>query len=104
MYSTVTITTTGGEPIEAARIVGEEMESWLRDLDGFEGFVLLAREGKAIGIAFWESREVAERYATTRSAFRERMLSIAGVEIQEVVDYEVAFARLGPGLTAAAGA
>jgi hypothetical protein len=39
-----------------------------------------------------------------RTEFRERILAIARVEIQEVVDYELAFARFGPALLAAAGA
>jgi hypothetical protein len=98
VYVTVTTTTTAGEPVANATMVAEEMERWLRDLEGFEGFVLLAREGKALGLAFWKSAEVAQRYNVIRSQFRERMLSIAGVEIEDVVDYEVAFARFGPTL------
>ena len=47
--------------------------------------------------------EVAERHNHARSQFRERMLSIASAKIEEVVDYDVAFARFGPGLLAAAG-
>ena len=104
MFVTVTTADTTGEPIENASVVGEEMDRWLRDADGFEGFLLLATEGKAVGLAFWASREVAERHSHARTQFRERMLSIAGVQIEEVVDYEVAFARFGPGLIAAAGA
>jgi hypothetical protein len=103
VYVTVTTADTSGEPIENASVVGEEMDRWLRDTEGFEGFILLAAEGKAVGLAFWASREVAERHNHARSQFRERMLSIAGVRIEEVVDYEVAFARFGPGLMAAAG-
>ena len=103
MHVTVTTADTTGETIADATIVAEEMESWLRDLEGFEGFLLLASEDEGIGIAFWESREVAERYAPLRAEFRERILSLAGVEIEDVVDYEVAFARLGPRLLAAAG-
>ena len=104
MYVTVTTADTSGAEIESAPVVGEEMERWLRDTDGFEGFLLLATEGKAAGLAFWSSREVAERHSHSRAQFRERMLSIAGVQIEEVVDYEVAFARFGPRLIAAAGA
>jgi hypothetical protein len=76
---------------------------WLRETDGFEGFLLLAGEGKAIGLSFWASREVAERHRFARTQFRERILSIAGVRIEEVVDYEVVFARLGPGWESALG-
>jgi hypothetical protein len=103
VYVAVTTADTSGEPIENASVVGEEMDRWLRDTEGFEGFILLAAEGKAVGLAFWASREVAERHNHARTQFRERMLSIAGVRIEEVVDYEVAFARFGPGLMAAAG-
>ena len=81
MFVTVTTVDTAGEPIETAPIVAEEMERWLRDAKGFEGFLLLAGEGKAIGLSFWESRETAERHRVARTQFRERMLSIAGVRI-----------------------
>jgi hypothetical protein len=101
VLATVTTTYTGGEPLANATIVAEEMERWLRDLEGFQGFVLLANEERAVGIAFWASREVAERYASMRSQFRERALSVAGVRIEEVVDYDVAFARFAPGFGAA---
>ena len=103
MYVTLTTADTTGASIEDASVVGEEMARWLRDTDGFEGFLLLAGEEKAVGLAFWASRDVAERHNHARSQFRERMLSIAGVQIEDVSDYEVAFARLGPGLRAVAG-
>ena len=101
MHVTVTTTDITGETIGDATVVGEEMERWLRDAEGFEGFLLLASDTKAVGLAFWASREVAERNSHARTQFRERILSIAGAQIEDVVDYEVAFARLGPGLIAA---
>jgi hypothetical protein len=104
VYVTLTTADTTGASIDDASVVGEEMARWLRDTDGFEGFLLLAGEEKAVGLAFWASREVAERHNHARAQFRERMLSIAGVQIEDVADYEVAFAHLGPGLRAAAGA
>ena len=104
MHVTITTTDITGETIGNAAVVGEEMDRWLRDAEGFEGFLLLAGETKAVGLAFWASREVAERHNHARTQFRERMLSIAGVQIEDVADYEVAFAHLGPGLRAAAGA
>ena len=103
MFVTVTTADIAGEPVENATVVAEEIERWLRDAEGFEGFLMLAGEGKAVGLAFWASREVAERHNVARSEFRERMLSIANVRIEAVVDYEVALARFGPGLIAAAG-
>jgi hypothetical protein len=78
------------------------MERWLRDLKGFQGMVVLANVDRAVGITFWASREVAEQYASIRTEFRERALSIAGVRIEEVVDYHVTFARFAPGFAALA--
>ena len=103
MYVSHTTVDTAGQPPAIGAAVAEEMERWLRELEGFEGLMLLTGEGRAVGLAFWESREVAERHAAVRTQFRERMLGIAGVRIEEVVDYEVAFARFGAALTSAAG-
>lgn len=69
---------------ESRESVGEEMERWLRGLEGFEGFRLLTRPGETLGVAFWASREVAQRQDAVRTEFRERMLSIVGVTIQSV--------------------
>jgi hypothetical protein len=79
------------------------MERWLRETEGFEGFVLLAGEEKVLGLSFWESRETAEHHSHARSQFRERILSIAGVQIESVDDFDVVFARLGPGWRSAVG-
>lgn len=97
MFVTVTTTDTGNQPLELAPIVAEEMERWLRETEGFEGFVLLAGEENVLGLSFWESRETAEHHGHARSQFRERILSIAGVQIESVDDYDVVFARLGAG-------
>jgi hypothetical protein len=95
VYVTLTRVSTGDEPIGGATIVGEEMERWLRDVEGFEGFVMLSTEGTSIGLTFWASREVAERLRPMRTEFRNRVMSVAGVQVEEIVDYEVTFARLG---------
>ena len=94
MHVTLTRVSTGDQPISTATIVGEEMHRWLRDLEGFEGFLMLSREGTTLGLTFWASAEVAERYRATRDEFRNRMTSVVGVQIEEVVDYEVTFAQL----------
>ena len=87
---------TGDQRIENATIVAEEMHSWLRDIDGFEGLVMLSRPGSTIGLTFWKSREVAERHRVARMQFLERMTSVAGVHVEEVLDHEVTFAEVGP--------
>jgi hypothetical protein len=86
---------TGDQDISTATIVGEEMLRWLRDLEGFVGSMMLSREGTTLSVTFWESAEVAERQRAVRTEFRERIIAVAGVEIQEVEDFEVTFAHLG---------
>jgi hypothetical protein len=95
VHVTLTRVSTSDEPIENAAIVGAEMERWLRDIEGFEGFVILSTEGTSIGLAFWASREIAEKLRPMRTQFVERVMSVARVQIEEIVDYEVTFARLG---------
>jgi hypothetical protein len=94
MHVTLTRVSTGDQPIETATIVAEEMHRWLRDLEGFEGFLMLSRKGTTLGITFWESTEVAERHSAVRTEFRERVSSVADVQIEEVLDYQVMFAHL----------
>jgi hypothetical protein len=94
VHVTLTRVSTGDQPIANASIVGEEMHRWLRDLEGFEGFLMLSREGTTLGLTFWESSEIAEKYRVTRDEFRQRMTGVAGVEIEEVLDYQVTFAEL----------
>ena len=99
MYVTFTRVNTKDEPIENAAIMAEEMTRWLRDIDGFDGFLMISREGTSIGLTFWESREVAERHRVARTQFVGRMMSVADVQIEERTDFEVVFAELGPRLT-----
>ena len=96
VYVSLTRVKTSNQPIANATLVGEEMERWLRDIDGFEGMLLLSREGTTLGLTFWQSRDVAESHRAARMQFLERMTSIAEVEIEEIVGYDVTFAKLGP--------
>jgi|SRR5215212_3384372 hypothetical protein len=94
MHVTVTRVSTGDQPISNATIVGEEMHGWLRELEGFAGFLMISREGTTLGMTFWESAEVADGHRASRDGFRDRMTRVAGVVIEEIVDYEVTFAEL----------
>jgi hypothetical protein len=98
MHASLTRVKTGDQPLGNATIVGEELQRWLRDIDGFEGILMLSRPGTTIGLTFWRSREIAEKHRTARMQFIERMTSVAQVEIEEIVDYEVMLAELGPRL------
>lgn len=94
MHVTITRVSTGDQPPGNATIVGEEMHRWLCDLEGFAGMLVVSREGTSLGLTFWESAEIADRYRSLRDEFRVRMIGVAGVEIEEVVDYQLAFANL----------
>jgi hypothetical protein len=96
VFVSLTRVKTSDQPIENATIVGEEMERWLREIEGFDGFLMLSREGTSIGLTFWKSREVAEQHRVARMQFIDRMLSAADVQIEEIVDYDVTFAHVGP--------
>lgn len=95
MYVGLTMVRTSDQPIENATIVAEEMVRWLREIDGFEGFLMLSQEGRSLGLSFWESREVAERHHVVRMQFIERMTSVADVQVEESSDFQVTFADLG---------
>jgi heme-degrading monooxygenase HmoA len=97
----VSLTTTKGspdEPLEIATMAGEEMLPWLRQIDGFQGLLMLSDEsaGTTLVLSFWESREVAERHRVAREAFRDRITSAVNVEVLDVSGYEVTFADVGP--------
>ena len=85
------------EPIETATIAGEEMLPWLRQIEGFEGLLMVssAEEGTTLVLSFWESREVAEQHRLARMQFRDRVTSAVGVRVEEVAEYELTFASLG---------
>jgi heme-degrading monooxygenase HmoA len=101
----VTVTRTKGpaeQTIDVAAITGEEMLRWLEGIDGFEGLLMLsnAATGITLTLTFWESREVAEEHREARRRLREGVTATVQAEIEEVVDYEVAFSHLGSRLAA----
>ena len=54
----MTVTTTTGDPeqpLEVARIAGEEMLPWLREIDGFTGLLMLSDEshGRTLADGPW---------------------------------------------------
>jgi hypothetical protein len=99
LYVSLTHVKTSDQPIENATIVAEEMLRWFREMEGFEGLLMLSKEGTTLGLTFWESREVAERHRVARMQFRDRMTSAADVQVEQTDDYEVTFAHLNPRLT-----
>ena len=94
VHVTVTRVRTGDQPIANATIVAEEMYRWFRDVEGFEGFLMLSREGTTLSMTFWQNSEVAEKSRMTRESFRDRITAVAGVEVEDVEDYRLMFGRL----------
>ena len=96
MFVSVTTVDSKGRPIEEATLVGQEMERWLREVEGFLGLMMLHRDGTTLGVTFWESAEAAERQRTLRLQFLERITSVVEVDVQSIDEFELAFARLRP--------
>jgi heme-degrading monooxygenase HmoA len=85
------------QPIEYARIAGEEMVPWLAQIEGWQGLLMLSNEedGRTLVLSFWESREVAEQHHTARMQFRDRITSAVSVEVEETSGYELVFSHWG---------
>jgi hypothetical protein len=94
MYVSITRCDTSESADEAGPLVGEEMDGWLRALEGYRGLMVVTCGDETLGLAFWDTEELAERHAELRKAFRERMLTLADVRILGVDGYDVAFPRV----------
>ena len=99
MYVSTTRVRTSDRSVGDSTILAEEMLDWLRQIDGFEGMLMIARDETVIGMTFWRSEDVAERHRAARMEFIERLTSVVNVEIEEVVGYELTFANLGSTLS-----
>ena len=103
MYVAVTRTKgPAGQPLEVATMAGEEMLPWLRDIEGFDGLLMLSNEDDAttLVLTFWRDREVAERHRAARARLREGVTAAVQVSVEETTGYEVTFAHVGPRLAA----
>ena len=96
MYVSLTRVSTSDQPTGNATIIAQEMIRWFRATDGFLGLLFLSKEGTTLTLTFWDDREVAERHRASRMQFRDRVTEVAGVQVEETLDYEVTFADLGP--------
>jgi hypothetical protein len=81
---------------QIAVMVGETMVSWLADIEGFKGLLMLTDEatGTVDVIALWESKEIAEHHRVARAKLRERVTTTVDVHIEETVGFDVPFAFL----------
>ena len=93
------------QPIELATMAGEEMLPWLREIEGFDGLLMLSNDadGTTLVLTFWESEEAAEAHRVARAQFRESITAAVNVQVVEHTGYQITFAHLGPRLTALEG-
>lgn len=86
------------QPLEYATFAGEAMLSWLEEIEGFIGLLMLsdASRGATLVLAFWEDREVAEKHHAARMEFREQITAAVQVQVVESSGHDVTFAHLGP--------
>lgn len=76
---------------DAARIVGESMEGWLRGFEGYAGLLILTNDETKLArvITFWASREALEESDPGRANVRATMAQRIGVRIESVEAYEL---------------
>jgi heme-degrading monooxygenase HmoA len=81
---------------QLAVMAGEAMVTWLRDIEGFHGLVMLTNQasGTTHVISFWESEEVARRHRVARMTLRERITATLAIEVEVTESYDVSFADL----------
>ena len=102
MYASLTTTkgTVDGMS-EVAVMAGETMVTWLSEIDGFEGLLMLTDDatGTTRVLSFWRDREVAERHREARMRLRDRITATVDVQVEDTVYYDVPFAHLDAKLT-----
>jgi hypothetical protein len=86
-----TFSANGIDLADAARLVGESMESWLRGFEGYAGLLILTNqeEGLARVMTFWETWAAVEASARGRETIRDSMADRLGVKLESVEAYEV---------------
>ena len=77
-----------------ARMAGESMLAWLKQIDGYRGLLALVDEGSgtAYFVTFWEDAEAVEKSRTSRASLRSQMAATAGAEVVGIEEFTVAYA------------
>jgi hypothetical protein len=92
MYANVTEVRGDVHDFEAiAGMAAESLLTWLREFDGYKGFIVLADEagGMARFMTFWEDLHALERSASGRKEVREQLAKTAGATIESSQPYTV---------------
>lgn len=83
---------------QTARMASDAMDSWLRDLDGYRGLIMLTDEPGGIAriITLWESLEDEQRARATRATMRDRLSATAGMTVEGLEVYELPVLQVLP--------
>jgi hypothetical protein len=96
MHARVTTFEGSPEQIEkGVRVYREDVIPWLRDAEGFRGWiVLLDREaGRSIGLTFWTSSEAARDREESGATLRDEVAEAVGASMRSLEIYEVVAAE-----------
>ncbi len=88
------VVTVSGPPEEfdkIAAMAGESLLPWIRQFDGYKGFIVMADRDNATAyfMTFWESRDALERSAHSRAQVRDQLAKTAGAEITAAGGYSI---------------
>ena len=74
-------------------MVSEAMLSWLKEIDGYRGLLVLADQesNSACFMTFWESEEALARSRASRASMRDQLAATAGGELLTADEYGVVF-------------
>jgi hypothetical protein len=88
---------------QTARMASEAMDSWLRDLDGYRGLIMLTDQSGGVAriITLWESSEAEVRARATRATMRDRLSATAGMTVEGLEIYELPVMQVLPAPTGA---
>jgi heme-degrading monooxygenase HmoA len=77
---------------EISRLANEDVESWLREYEGYRGLIVLTDEAaqQSTVMTFWETHEDEARARAARGAMRDQIAAAAGMEVVAFGVYEVA--------------
>jgi hypothetical protein len=96
MHARVTMFEGSPEQIETGvRVYREDVIPWLRDAEGFRGWiVLLDREaGRSIGLTFWTNAEAARDREESGATLRDEVAEAVGASMRSLEIYEVVAAE-----------
>jgi hypothetical protein len=89
--SMVTVSGAQEEFDNIAAMAGESLLPWIRQFEGYKGFLVFAdaEAGIAHFMTLWETREALEKSAHSRKQVREQLAKTASAEILSAGAYSV---------------